>query len=82
MAFNKPNQPIPVSVGRISIEIDDEAGVAADVQIRARIIVKDANGHNASGWTGNLTPHLTTAQKNGIVSLLAAMRTKAQGELI
>lgn len=82
MAFDKPTQPTPASIGRINIEIDDEAGIAADTQIRARIVTKDANGQTATVWTGNLATHLTTAQKNGITSLLAAIRTKAQTELI
>ena len=82
MAFDKPTQPTPASIGRIAIEIDDETGTPADIQSRVRIQVKDANGVVAFVWTGNLATHLTTAQKNGIISLLAAIRTKAQTELL
>lgn len=82
MAFNKPTQPTPASIGRISIDIDDETGIPADIQSRVRIQVKDASGVVVFVWTGNLAAHLATAQKNNILSLLAAIRTKAQTELI
>lgn len=82
MAFNKPIQPTPASIGQISIDIDDEAGVPADIQSRIRIQVKDANGVVAFVWTGNMAAHLTTAQKTAIANLLSSIRTKAQTELL
>lgn len=83
MAFTKPTQPTPAIIGEIRIR--DLVDIDGDPnKITAFVTVErlSASGENAGNFNGNLLPHLTTAQKNGIINLFAAIRAKAQTELL
>jgi hypothetical protein len=82
MPFTKPIRPIPTKIGSISISIFDLDGDANKITVRVGIDTLSAATEYSGRFDDDLLPHLTTAQKNGIISLLAAIRTKALAELL
>lgn len=82
MAFTLEPSRTPVSIADISIDLFDPepgdgstAGATYSVQIRmsdGSVVVR----------TGNLVPHITTAQRNALMNFMATLRTQAVGEFL
>lgn len=84
MAFTKEVVRSPVSIGDISIDLFDpdpnaieieQKGATYNVQIRYSDGVIETR-------SGNLLPHITTAQRNGLQSFMASLRTQAATEFL
>ena len=72
----------PTTIGLLEIVFKDRDGQAANHSAVYNIDVYDQNGKFMKRMDGNLTPHLSSAQLTTIVSFLASMRTKAEGEIL
>lgn len=86
MAFDPaaPHVDTPTSIGEIRIIMFDPDGDPQNGSIRYGLVVLDQNGDPMpySHSSGDLEPHLTPAQKQGLVDFMAAMRALAVAEII
>jgi len=80
--WNKEAVRTPTTIGSMEIVLKDKDGQAANHSAQYNIDVYDQNGNFMKRMEGNLRPHLTSAQLTTIVSFLAAMRTKAEEEIL
>lgn len=93
MTFEKaqPDLRTPTSIGAIKITlIEIPNSLNADGELVTyrgadyHLEVRDQNGHLMSvpHDSGDLLPHLTPAQKTGLLQFIADLRTKAKTELL
>lgn len=88
MAFIQQPIAAPTSIGDIQITLYDPGeGSAATggipnvqgVHYTVQVVYSDGS---VRALSGNLVPHLTTTQINGLLSFVAAMRVKANAEIL
>lgn len=79
MAFPQEQTRTPTSVGTIFIVLKDISGHKS---ARFVIEVEDQNGLTMRTLSGDLVPHLTQAQINGLLGLIADVRTQAEAEIL
>lgn len=88
MAFAQQPIAAPASIGDITITLYDPGegstatGGVPNVQgvaYSVRVVYSDGSQRALSG---NLVPHLSQAQINGLLSFVAAMRVKANDEIL
>lgn len=82
MAF--PAHPIrtPVAIGDLIIELQQptpNGGGQPRTFYTVQVIYNDGTRQTL---TGDLQPHLTTAQINNLLAFMASMRTKAESEIL
>lgn len=77
MAFTPEKPRIPVAIGDIAVVLTDHDGVETD-EANYEVQILQADGSIFRLATGNLVPHLTTEQINGLKAFMADMRTLAQ----
>jgi len=82
MAFDKQQPNTPTTIGEIRITIADPKGVTADMGAGFFVRVLNQNGELYRELSGDLVPHLTTAQINGLVQLMQALRALAVAEIL
>jgi len=75
---------VPTSIGLIRIELLDYDGTNERKAIRARADVLDQDGGVIleASWEGDLQPHITPAQKTGLITFIDAIRAKAIEEIL
>ena len=82
MAFNKAPSAVPVAIADLSIEILSPDPIGSEsASASYSVQVKHTDG-SLKVLTGDLSPHLTTAQINGLLALMAALRVKAVAEIL
>ena len=94
MAFNRqtPIVQTPTTIAEVRIELIDrfivsgyssEDNYGETLQLASfEVDVLDQNNGKMKTLTGNLVPHLTTAQISGLQSFMDSMRTKAEEEVL
>jgi len=85
MAFERQAAKTPAAIGGILITLKDVPATAEQPQQRGvtyQVEVLDANGQRLRLLRGNLVPHLTQAQVNGLLSFMADLRTQAETEIL
>lgn len=82
MAFSKEQIRTPTAIADIEVRLfspdptgNESAGATYSVQVR----FSDGTMRVVAG---NLTPHLSTAQINALLSFMADMRVKAKAEIL
>lgn len=80
--WNQLTAKTPTSIGEIGITLYDVDGQAANHLAKYTVKILDQNGDVLKQISGNLKPHLTTAQTTAIVSFLSDMRAKAVSEIL
>ena len=78
MAFEKEVAKVPASIGDISIVLTDYIDEETTSTAKYEVQILDADGGMFKMATGDLVPHLSAAQVNGLLALMADLRTKAQ----
>jgi len=75
---------VPTNIGLIRIELLDYDGTNERKAIRARADVLDQDGGIIleASWEGDLGPHITPAQKTGLITFVDAIRSKAIAEIL
>lgn len=84
MAFDKASTYIPVAIEDISITLTDYIETIerpAHKTAEYSVQVLYSNGM-IKVMTGNLVPHLTQGQIDGLMDFMADMRTKAESEIL
>jgi hypothetical protein len=81
MAFTREPGRTPTSIGEIVIVLRDNVN-PVDQKIEYQLRVLDALGKEVATQSGNLAPQLTQAQITQLQAFMAAMRTKAQTEIL
>lgn len=81
MAFELTD-PVPTTIGLIRIVLLDGDGSNPSRSINGRIDIHDQDGVFLRKWEGDVKPHLTASQLNGLIAFLDAMRAKAEAELL
>jgi len=82
MAFDRQQSNIPTSIGEIRIMIADSTGVASDMRAGFFVRVLNQNGDLYREIEGDLVPHLTTAQINGLIQFMHDLRILAISEIL
>jgi hypothetical protein len=82
MAFQREAARTPAAIGDIEIRLfspdptgADSAGATFWVQVK----MSDGTTEVRSG---NLSPHITTAQRNALLAFMATLRTQAAAEIL
>lgn len=77
MAFTPEAPKIPAAIGDIAVVLVDHDGIEPDeVQYEVQILQSDGSIFRVA--YGNLKPHLTSQQIEGLQSFMADMRILAQ----
>lgn len=85
MAFDPEPSRVPAAIGGIVVTLKDVPATAENPLIRAayfQVDVLGADGKRMTQLTGNLVPHLTQAQVNGLLSFMADLRTQAEAQIL
>jgi hypothetical protein len=82
MPFDRQLPNTPTAIGEIRIMLADANGVAADMKAGFFVQVFNQNGELFREISGDLAPHLSTAQRNGLIQLMQDMRAKAVAEIL
>lgn len=80
MAFGKRLSVVPASIGNIVITLRNKPD--ATNEFTFEVVTLDASGNLVTVESGDLKPHLTAAQQTQVTAFLAAMRNKAQTEIL
>lgn len=83
MAFTREVARTPVSIRDIGIELTDllQADDTHDYAARFSVQVVMSDG-SIQVRQGNLLPHITTAQRNGLLSFMQSLQTQVETELL
>jgi hypothetical protein len=82
MAFDRKQSVIPTAIWGIRMLVDDpEPGDIDEQRIRSEIDVRKSDG-SVEVVRVNLAEHLTANQINGLRTLMASIRTKANAEIL
>lgn len=82
MAFPTQQSKTPDRIAAIEVRLyspDPLGSEASGAHYEAQVVYSDGEVRLVSG---NLVPHLTQAQINGLLSFMADMRTKANAEIL
>lgn len=82
MPFDRQQADTPTSIGEIRITIADPDGVISHMGAGFFVRVLNQNGNSFKELTGDLVPHLTPAQVNGLVQLMQDLRALAVSEIL
>lgn len=77
----EPEQPkTPSAIGDIAVVITDHDGMETD-EVNYEVQILQSDGSIFKVASGDLVPHLTSQQINGLQTFMAGMRALAQGLL-
>ena len=83
MAFGREPTVTAVGIGGIVIKLSDLVDAQGE---HAYLATFDVNVLRSDGIeitrSGNLLPHITTAQRNALLSFMQSLRTQAENELL
>ncbi len=79
MAFEPVVSPTPASIADISIQLTDLADGTKAATYSVQVRMSDGM---IRVQTGDLLPHITTAQKNALQAVMANLRTQATGQML
>jgi len=79
MAFSRENTATPQSIRDISIQITDLVNGSKAATFSVQVLMSDGTMRVR---TGDLVPHITTAQRDGLLNFIAALRTQAAGQIL
>lgn len=82
MAFTKEPSRVPAAIAAISIQLYDPDPTGSEVassSFSVQVVMSDGS---LVVRTGDLAPHITVAQRNSLLTFMAAMRTKAVAEIL
>ena len=78
MAFEQEAAKAPSSIGDISIVLTDYVDEEMEAKATYEVQILQADGSMFRLASGDLAPHLSAAQINGLQALMTDLRTKAQ----
>jgi hypothetical protein len=78
MAFNPETTLTPESIGRIEVFLSDDVEQKAEFDIA--ILMSD--GTTQKHRRGDLVPHITPTQRQGLLDFMAALRVQAGDEIL
>jgi hypothetical protein len=82
MAFAKESARTPVAIERIRVELTTHAPGSEGVPSAWYFVQVRFSNDSIEERTGDLIPHLTTAQTNQLLAFMATLRTKAISEFL
>ena len=82
MPFDRQQADTPASIGEIRITIADPDGVISNMGAGFFVRVLNQNGNLFKEMSGDLVPHLTTAQRDGLIQLMQDLRALAVSEIL
>lgn len=82
MAFDRQINRTPAAIGPIRIKLDDPTGATAEMAATFFLTVLDQDGQVLKEIHGDLVPHLTTQQRNGLIQLMEDLRALAVAEIL
>jgi hypothetical protein len=85
MAFDPAPSQIPAAIDTIIITLKTRPATAETPEIQAayyQVDVLDAAGARINQLSGNLVPHLTAQQINGLLSFMADLRVQAETQIL
>ncbi len=82
MAFSREAARVPVAIAGISVQLYSPDPTGYEVAAASYSVQVRYNDGTISVLTGDLVPHLTPAQVNGLLAFLADMRAKAIAEIL
>ena len=82
MAFDRQANRTPAAIGPLRIKLDDPTGVTVEMQALFHLSVLDQDGQVMKEIGGDLTPHLTPAQRSGLIQLMQDLRALAAAEIL
>lgn len=82
MAFGQEASRAPTTIGSIQITLFDPIGLRATIAGTYVVQVLDQNGQELKVLTGDLQPHLTAQQINGLIAFMGDLRAQAAAQII
>lgn len=82
MAFEEQSSRVPTSIGPMKIKLFDLNGQPAGMSAAYTLEVLDQNGRELKVLSGDLVPHLTPAQINGLLQFMADLRAQAIAQVL
>lgn len=88
MPFNPEPTRTPIGIGTIIVRLKDvpETVVEGETRPAWQAAYFDVQVMLSNGWKtvrhGDLVPYITTAQRNALMSFMAALRTQAESEIL
>lgn len=79
MTFQPEISPTPASIADISIQLTDRLDGTKAAEYSVQVQMSDGT---LRVRTGDLLPHITTAQKNALIGFMATLRTQATGQML
>jgi len=76
MGFEITQARTPTNIGDIQVLLEVKAGGQESVEYTVHVL--DQEGRSMGPKQGDLAPHLTATQINGLKALMVSVRTKAQ----
>jgi hypothetical protein len=80
--FNRENVKTPVAIADVEVHLYSPDPAGSEVAAAAYTVQVKYSTGEVRVLTGNLTPLLTQAQINGLLSFMADMRAKAIAEIL
>lgn len=80
MPLPQAKTEIPTAIGNIRITLTDYVTITDGATYEVEVI--DQNGNIMISLNGDLMPHLTSGQITQLQAFMAAMRTKAENEIL
>ena len=81
MAFEREQSIIPTSIGDISVTLTDIADPTAQ-SAHFEVQVLAGNGCLMRLLRGDLVPHITAQQRQGLIDLMNDLRAQAESEIL
>lgn len=87
MAFVPPGAQVPTAILRLTIQLTDRIAWGDDPASQAAmydLVLVDQDGQRIlfSGDTGNLVPHLTSAEIQQLQTFMTTLRSRAETQLL
>ena len=85
MAFQQEQPIIPTAIGDFSVQLVDRASPEPDQPAQTALFeiqVLDADGNIMRLMRGNLAPHITTAQRQALMSFMSDLRVQAEQQIL
>ena len=81
MAFPQEQPIVPTAIGDISVTLTDIADPAAQ-SAQFEVQVLDGNGCLMRLLRGDLVPHITAQQRQGLIDFMNDLRAQAESEIL
>lgn len=82
MAFTREPSRAPTAIADVSMQLYDPDPTGSEVASASFSVQVAMSDGSVMVRTGDLAPHITTAQRNSLLAFMAALRTKAIAEIL